>query len=172
MDEPALQVCEFDRSVHDLSGFSSGVPALDSWIRAGMLQQVDKGRLHVWCMTRGASAVLGLYGLALHVVECDAATGIEHRQRAPIPAITLSLLSTDVAVRGQGLGSALMADAVARVHRLSAGIGAAALVLDVWPNATAENHAAWYARLGFRPIEPGGRSQRLWLSMTDIGAAL
>lgn len=172
MDEPALQVCEFDRSVHDLSGFSSGVPALDSWIRAGMLQQVDKGRLHAWCMTRGASAVLGLYGLALHVVECNAATGIERRQRAPIPAISLALLSTDVAVRGRGLGSALMADAVARSHGLLAGVGAAALVVDVWPNATAENHAAWYARLGFRPIEPGGRSQRLWLSMTDIGAAL
>lgn len=172
MDEPAYQVREFDRSVHDLSGFSSGVPALDSWIKAGMLQQVDKGRLHVWCMTREPGAVLGLYGLALHVIECDAATGIGRRQRAPIPAISLALLSTDVAVRRRGLGSALMADAVARSHGLSAGIGTAALVLDVWPNATAENHAAWYARLGFRPMDPGGRSQRLWLSMTDIGAAL
>lgn len=173
MADPPLHIRTFDAAVHDVSGFTSGVPALDRWIRGDMGTQVDKGRLHVWCVSRETGPVLGLYGLALHVVEGDlAAGGGDPRRHAPIPAIFLTVLATDVAARGQGLGRALLADALKQSHRVSGAIGAAALVLDVWPNATADRHLAWYTGLGFRPMDPGGSSLRLFLSRTDIGAAL
>lgn len=173
MAETSPHIRTFDAAVHDMGAFTSGVPALDRWVRVDMGTQIEQGRLHVWCVTRETGPVLGLYGLTLHVVEGDLAVGGgDLRRHAPIPAIFLTVLATDVASRGHGLGRALLADALKQSHRVSGAIGAAALVLDVWPNATADRHLAWYTELGFRPMDPGAGAHRLFLSMPDIGAAL
>ena len=171
--ETRFTVEPFDPSRHDRSGFSCGVPAMERWFSESISDQIKRNRLRVWCAVAGDGTLVGFYGLAAHsVAPTSAGTLASRRERHPVPAIYLVALATDANWQGQGLGGALMADALARALSVSADIGAAAIVLDVLEDAHHAERMTFYERLGFAPIDPDQHPNRLFLSMKAIEAAL
>ena len=169
--EPTFRVETFDASKHDRSGFSCGVPAMDRWFKESISDQIKRNRLRVWCAVSNEGALTGFYGLAAHSLEPRCAAVLaSKRERHPIPAIYLVALAADVNQQGKGLGSALMADALARAFSVSVEIGAAAVVLDVLKDDHYDARRAFYERLGFMPLDPDQHPNRMFLPMRAIEA--
>ena len=107
-------------------------------------------------------AIAGYYTLAATSVPIEAAP-VDLRRRLPyypvVPAILMGRLPVALERQGQGLGRALIADAVIRTDRLGigrpegrpslrTGYGALALIVDAKDKAA----AAFYRASGFQPI--------------------
>lgn len=110
--------------------------------------------------------VVGYYSLAAHLLERDELPrAVGRGGPRQIPAVLLARLALDQTLHGQGLGGALLADALARVIEATETIGARFVVVDAL-NATA---ARFYEHHGFRPIPT---TCRLIAKLSDIAAAL
>lgn len=173
MNKTKFRVQLFDKASHDRGAFSCGVPAMDRWFRQSISDQIKANRTRVWCAVDDTGAVVGFYALSAHTVEPSSASALsERREKHPIPAVYLSALATDQSVQGQGLGGALMADALAKALEVSQVIGAAALVLDVFQDDLHDKRMQFYTELGFTPIDPTGNPNRLFLSLKEIARAM
>ncbi len=180
MAETRLTIRPFDKALHDRGAFSSGVAAMDRWLRESAGEQVRRNRLRLWCATDTANnpavAFVGYYALAMHAVAPAEAPNLAHgRERHPIPAVYLAALAVDQHHQGRGIGGALMGDAILRAVRLSDEIGAAAIVLDVLKDEAWERRRAFYLSLGFAGIGEDcvgdGGPGRLFLSIRDAKAS-
>lgn len=169
MTKPKFSVQKFDKASHDREAFSCGVPAMDRWFREGISDQIKANRTRVWCAVDQTDKVVGFYALSAHTVEPSSSPALAtRRDRHPIPAVYLSALATDVSAQGQGLGSALMADAMAKALEISEIMGAAALVLDVLQDDFYAERMKFYTGLGFKPINPDVNPNRIFLSIKEI----
>ena len=83
-----------------------------------------------------------------------------------VPAYLLARLALDRSLRGRGLGSQLLLDAVDRVVLASATAAGRLIVVD----AIDEAAAAFYARYGFQPVS--GNPQRLVVKVATARKAL
>jgi ribosomal protein S18 acetylase RimI-like enzyme len=106
----------------DRTGFSCGVPALDRYFQAQTSQDARRLVANRFVATRDGM-VVGYYTLSsasLAFTEIPEAL----RKRLPryptLPAIRLGRLAVDSRCQGQGIGSALLADAVKRALRAEA----------------------------------------------------
>ena len=172
MSEPSLTIRPFDKALHDRGAFLSGVAPMDRWLRESAAEQIRLNRLRVWCATTEEGTFVGYYALAMHSVLPDEAPALARkRERHAIPAIYLTALAVSAAHQGQGIGSALLGDAIARCVSLSGEIGTAAIILDVLKDAQYERRLAFYLTLGFAPIG-GGDPGRLFLTIKDALATL
>ena len=109
---------------------------------------------------------MGYYSLAGHRLVRDALPeSIGRGSPAEVPAVLLACLAIDASLRGQGLGGAILADALRRV------VGAADLVAArfVVVDALHENAAKFYEHHGFARI-PG--TLRLVQKTSSVAAAL
>jgi GNAT superfamily N-acetyltransferase len=133
----------------DRSGFTCGVAALDSYLRAQAGQ--DMKRRVAACflaLDRATGGIAGYYTLAACHVRLDDVPPDWQRKlpRYPaVPAVRLGRLAIDRRYRGLKLGAALLADAAARALRSE--IAAHMMVVE----AKDEDAAAFYAHHGFRP---------------------
>lgn len=169
MTKPKFSVQKFYKASHDREAFSCGVPAMDRWFKGSISEQIKANRTRVWCAIGQTGKVVGFYALSAHAVEPSSSPALAtRRDRHPIPAVYLSALATDLSVRGQGLGSALMADAMANALEISEIIGAAALVLNVLQNDAYAERMKFYTDLGFTPIDPDVNPNRVFLSIKEI----
>ena len=84
----------------------------------------------------------------------------------PVPVMVIGRLAIDSAYQGQGLGRALLRDAVLRALRAADIVGVRALLV----HAISEEARGFYERWGFRPspIDP----MTLMLTMQDAQEAL
>ena len=172
MPEPRLTLAPFDKALHDRAAFSSGVVAMDRWLRESIGDQIRQNRLRVWCATDPGGAFVGYYALAMHSVLPDEAPNLAgRRERHPIPAIYLSALAVHQAHQGKGIGGALLGDAILRSIRISGEIGAAAIILNVLEDETFERRRNFYTSLGFAGIG-GDNPARLYLTIRDAKASL
>ena len=172
MSEPSLTIRAFDKALHDRGAFSSGVEPMDRWLREGAAEQIKLNRLRVWCATTEEGTFVGYYALAMHSVLPDAAPALtRRRERHAIPAIYLTALAVSEGHQGQGIGSALLGDAIARSVALSQEIGTAAIILDVLKDGHYERRRSFYLSLGFAEIGNGDPA-RLYLSIKDAIAEL
>jgi len=162
----------FDKALHDRRAFSCGVEAMDRWIRYSVSDQVKSDRLRLWCANDLGGKFVGFYGLTAHSVNPDDAPSLAKRkERRPIPAIYLPVLAVDKTCQGQGVGGALLADAIVRSLEISESIGASALILDVLDDEVFDKRKAFYLKLGFAEIG-NGNPVRLFMSMKDARAEL
>lgn len=160
---------KFDKASHDRGAFSCGVAGMDRWFKESITDQIKANRIRVWCAVGKSGQVVGFYALSAHSVEPSTASELAtQRDRHPIPAVYLSALATDQFVQGQGLGSALMADAMLKALEISKVIGAAAIILDVLEDEMFEQRMKFYLSLRFAPIDPSGNPKRLFLSIKEI----
>jgi GNAT superfamily N-acetyltransferase len=152
---------------HDRSAFECGVPALDHYFRSQGGEDVRRRVASCFvAVAERDGAVRGFYtlaatGVALGDLPADVARRLP---RYPsIPAYRVGRLAVDREARGQGLGAALLADALLQAGRAEA--AGYALVVD----AKDEQAAAFYRHHGF--LELVGRPLTLFLPFATAGKA-
>ncbi len=139
------------KSSHERGEFSCGKPPLDDFLRLRVSQYERRrlGRTYV-AVFPGETKVAGYYTLASGAIPFtnlppDAAKRLP---KHPVPVILLARLAVDQKVRGQGLGKALLRDALRRCLELSEQLGLFAVeVLAIDADAR-----EFYSKYGFVPL--------------------
>jgi ribosomal protein S18 acetylase RimI-like enzyme len=135
---------------HDRAGFSCGVPALDTYFKAQVGQDV---RRHVTscfvAVETETGIVAGFYTIAaasIPMSELPSAVAKKLPRYPSVPAIRVGRLAVDLRFRMRGLGGALLADAAARAIR--AEVAAFAMIVD----AKDDGAVAFCEHHGFRRL--------------------
>ena len=132
---------------HQISGFTSGTPSIDSWLRSHAHTNEAKGASRTYVISDPTDHVIAFYSIAANAVETTRLPSRMSRNMPnPIPVLLLGQLAVDINLQARGLGSALLADALKRCLAASLVIGARAVIV----NAVDRKAAAFYARFGFR----------------------
>ncbi len=162
----------YDPDHHDADAFDSGEPTLDEWLRqhAAGADARRTARTFVWTRTadpdQGRAPVVAYYSLTGHrLVRDELPRRIARGSPDEIPAVLLARLAVDRGAQGQGLGGAVLAEALGRIVEATGIVAARFVVVD----ALHEHAAAFYEHHGFTRI-PG--TLRLIQKISDIAAAL
>lgn len=137
---------------HDTSGFDSGEPILDDCLRRRALPNEESGAARTYVVCAGKN-IAGYYTLAVGAIAHAKAPGrIRRNMPDPVPAIVLGRLAIDKSYQGQGLGTALLRDAVLRTVQ-AADIAGIRVILV---HAISEAAKRFYEKYGFvaSPIDP------------------
>lgn len=132
---------------HDLRDFRSGEEALDSWLRERSLANMDISatRTYVICPA-GSRQVVGYYAVCMgQILNREVIGSMRRNMPRQIPAVILGRLAIDERWQGQGLGKALLFDAVQRSIRAAEEISARLLIV----HAISPAAEAFYLRHGF-----------------------
>lgn len=173
-DPPALTIAKFDKALHDRSAFSCGFGPIDNFLKSSLSDQIKADMVAAWIATSGDDPhVLGFYTLGAMAVRAN--LGPKKWQRAGVPDIPVIYIRA-VAVRedmqGQGLGTALVVDAMRRCLRIAEEMGAAAIVLDVLKDDHFERRWSFYEALGFQPLGDPENPERVFIPMKNVHATL
>jgi GNAT superfamily N-acetyltransferase len=137
---------------HDLGSFDCGVLSLNGWLNQHALQNERSGasRTYVLCADR---EVVGYYCLATGAIDQDEAPGpLRRNMPDPIPVLVLGRLAIDRRYQNQGLGHAMLRDAIMRALQVAEIVGAVALLV----HALSELARRFYLSSGFvaLPLQP------------------
>jgi len=135
-------------STHDRSHFDCGVEPLNDYLRQYALQNQKKGivRNYVTCRDK---RVVGYYALAYGSAAQATAppTIAKGIGKYPIPLMILARLAVDLQEKGQGLGRALLKDAVLRTLQAAEIAGLKAIMVQAKNN----DGRQFYEKHGFIP---------------------
>lgn len=151
---------------HQVEDFASGAPTLDAWIRRKARANQASGASRTYVLCRG-DRVVGFYALAAGSVSHDLSPRkLRQNMPDPVPVIVLGRLAIDAREQGNGLGSALLRDAVLRVAAAAREVGVAAMLV----HALNDRAKAFYVAAGFEtlPVDP----MVLVLRIKDIKALI
>jgi len=165
--EPLSRVEALQRK-HEVSQFDCGTHAsLNEWLKrfAWMNQQNESSRTYV---AQRANRVVAYYSVASGSVRREDAPARIAKGLAnhPIPVILLTRLAVDKTEQGEGLGTAMLKDALIRIASAAEIVGARAALV----HAIDERAAGFYGRFGFEPSPVN--DLHLMLLMKDLRAAL
>jgi predicted N-acetyltransferase YhbS len=151
---------------HEVSGFDCGNNVLNDWLikRALKNQYNNASRSFVVCQEQ---RVIGYYALANGSVErLDAPKSIARNMPEPIPVVVLGRLAVALRAQREGLGAALLKDALLRSLAVSKNIGIRAVLV----HAISEDAKRFYLSYGFQvsPID----SMTLMLHIRQIETLL
>ncbi|WP_136191815.1 GNAT family N-acetyltransferase [Actinomyces procaprae] len=111
------------------SGFHSGAEELDDWLHR-FAWQSQKAHNAITYVTVQDGEVLGYYALATAcIVKTAAPAGVAKQAPREIPCVLLARLAVDQRAQRQGIGAALLKDALARTLEVSEIVGARALLI-------------------------------------------
>lgn len=153
---------------HVRAGFECGKPSLDEFLRV-LVSQYEKrglGRSYV-AVLPGDPHVLGFYTLASGDIDIASLPAKEAKKlpRHPVPVVLIARLAVIRTMQGQGLGGALLRDAMIRAVDIADTLGIHAVVVD-----TLDSEArAFYMKYGFAPLTDN--EMRLFITMATIRAA-
>jgi len=138
---------------HDRASFDCGEPALNDFLRTLARQQQQKhvGKTFVAVHEPGAKQVLGFYSMSAGSVRFEHLPEEVGKRlpRYPVPVARLGRLAVDRSRQGEGLGAALLRDALLRVARVaSTDLGILGVVVD----AKSAGARTFYERYGFVPL--------------------
>lgn len=151
---------------HDISAFSCGKPALDTWLRSRALRNQDTGDSRTFVLTENG-AVIGFYALTTaSAVRTGLPGSLRRNAPDPVPLLLLGQLAVDAAHAGRGIGRMLLRDAMLRVIRLSGQVGFRALATHPI-DAEAERY---YLRYGFTAV-PDSQPRLMVLPLQRLLAA-
>ncbi len=145
MSRAPFRVALLDAS-HDRSTFDSGTPALDRYVREQATQDMRRRAASCFVALADDQRIAGYYTLAsasVPLTELPPETTRKLPRYRAVPTVRMGRLAVDRAFKGQGLGGALLGDALARVARSE--IAAYALVVD----AKDEVAVSFYRHHGF-----------------------
>jgi GNAT superfamily N-acetyltransferase len=151
---------------HDVSGFDSGVPELDIWLKRRALQNEGSGASRTY-LASAEGRVVGYYALAIGAVAQQGATGrVRRNMPDPIPVMIIGRLAVDRESQGQGLGPALLKDALLRTLNAASVVGIRAVLL----HAISDDAKRVYEKAGFSasPIDP----MTMMITLADVEKAL
>ncbi len=142
MQPPTLLV-----ETHELAGFDSGVATLDDWLKRRARTNQASGASRSYVVAEG-SRILGYYCLAAGAIAMtDAPQQLRRNMPDPIPVTVLGRLAVDRSEQGQGLGTALLQDAVLRTMQAAQIVGTRGIVV----HAISDAAKSFYQRFGFVP---------------------
>lgn len=138
---------------HGTDGFDSGKASLDDWLKRRALRNQIDGASRTYVVAANDGAVRAYYALAAGSVMPEQATGAVRRNMpTPVPVIILARLAVDRSLQGQGVGRALLKDALLRTLQAADMIGVRAMLI----HALDEDAAAFSEKFGFvrSPMDP------------------
>lgn len=150
--ESELRVPEPLTPEHDVSHFSCGEASLDEWLRKRALANQTSGASRTYVLCADVK-VIGYYALAVGAVAHHEASGrIRRNMPDPVPVMVLARLAIDRSYQGQGIGTALLRDAILRTMQAAQIAGIRAILV----HAVSEPARKFYEKSGFHasPIDP------------------
>lgn len=131
---------------HLVREFRSGVASLDDWLVRRALPNQASGASRTYVVTTRDRMVMGYYALASGALAvADAPGPIRRNMPDPIPVAVLGRLAVDQRAQGQGLGAALLKDAVLRVRQAAQVLG----IRGVLVHAISDEARRFYMGFGF-----------------------
>jgi GNAT superfamily N-acetyltransferase len=163
---PRYRIEPLDPHTHDRTTFSCGAEMLDRYLKVTASNDAARNvtRVRVIC-PYDSPCVIGYYTLSATSLELrDLPPAIAKKMpRYPtLPAILLGRLAIDRTYQQQGIGRRLLVDALQRCLRISADMGAIAVVVD----AKDESAAQFYATHDFQRFIEG--HLRLFIPMAKL----
>jgi GNAT superfamily N-acetyltransferase len=146
-----------------VAAFDCGQPDLNRYLQryAWNNHRANSAQIYVAC---AGPAIAGYYSLSVAGVDyADSPARItKGLARHPVPVMLLARLAVDRTFQGQGLGAALLKDALLRTLQAADIAGIRAVIVQ----AKNEEARQWYLRFGFEPgpITP----LHLFLLLKDI----
>lgn len=144
MSHARFRVVPLD-STHDRNAFDSGSAPLNRYLREQVTQDVRRRVTACFVALNATHQIAGYYTLAsasVLLTDLPAATAKKLPRYPTVPAVRMGRLAIDQNFQGQGLGGALLADALQRAAQ--AEIAAYALLVD----AKDTHAAAFYQHHG------------------------
>ncbi|MBI4859270.1 MAG: GNAT family N-acetyltransferase [Candidatus Riflebacteria bacterium] len=154
--------------LHRRSGFTSGEPAVDSWLRTKALQNQEKHLSVTTVLLDDAHEIAGSYTLATGQVDFGDLP-IEFIRRLPrrmLPVAVLAWLGVSQNRHGSGLGRRLLAQALRDCFEAGRTFPFVAVILD----CINDKAKAFYRRWDFRDLP--GHPYRLFLSTKALEAMM
>lgn len=152
---------------HDRATFSCGIAPLDRYIRELATQDIRRRVSNCFVAVDAAGRLAGYYTLAATSLPLPEISP-EHARRLPrytaFPACLVGRLAVDQTFRGQGIGGALLIDAIARALRAEPAIFA--MIVD----AKDEAAARFYLHHGFQRFT--SRPMSLYLPLAEAARRL
>ncbi len=150
---PPLSHVEKLHEKHNLSSFDCGTPSLNDWLRRYALLNQQNDSVQSYVVHR-ANRVVGYYSLvagSVHQKEAPVRVS-KGLTRHPIGVVLLARLAVDRKEQGQGLGRALLKNALLRIEGAADIIGARAVLV----HAIDFKARRFYEQFGFAPspIDP------------------
>jgi ribosomal protein S18 acetylase RimI-like enzyme len=148
MSQAPFQLAPLD-AAQDRSVFRSDSEPLNRYFREQISQDIRRRVAACFVALANGQQIAGYYTLAsasLLLTDLPASTGKKLPRYPTVPAVRMGRLAVDQAFKGQGLGGALLADALDRAARSE--IAAFALLVD----AKDERAAAFYLHHGFMAL--------------------
>jgi GNAT superfamily N-acetyltransferase len=146
---------------HLLDSFDCGNDGLNRWLQQRALANERQGVSRTVVICDQGNGVIAYACLAAGAIVLAEVPGALRRNMPdPLPVVVLGRLAVDRRHQGQGLGRALVADALRRSLAARRLIGARALLVHAIDNPA----AAFYRSLGFRPSPLDARTLMLQLS--------
>jgi predicted N-acetyltransferase YhbS len=136
---------------------------LNLWLQKYALQNQANDSARTYVVHR-TNVVVGYYTISAGSVARERATARSAHGLAnhPVPVSLLARLAVDTNEQGNGLGSALLKDALVRVERAADVLGIRAVLV----HAIDERARAFYERFGFEPCP--GDALHLMLLLKDL----
>lgn len=172
--EAKFTIEPFDPKHQDRTAFSCGVPQIDNYLKLTAKKGAKADVVRVWVVLDDDRNIIGFYGINMHsVVAEDMPDALAKKapRHGVLPAAFISMIGVDQSMQGQGLGSALLADALSRIGRVSEEIGTCVVLLDVFDCGVPETVArrkAYYESFGFIPLPD--RELRLFMPIQTVRA--
>lgn len=135
-----------------LADFDSSEPSLDEWLKKRALKNHASGALRCFVLCKGAT-VIGYYSLSAGAISHEASPKAMRRNMPdPLPVLLLGRLAVDRRYHNQGLGQALLRDAMLRAVNVSGDAGVFAILV----HALSDQAKRFYLSRGFveSPLQP------------------
>ena len=152
-------------AAHDRTAFNSDSAPLNRYLREQVTQDVRRRVAACFVALADGQRIAGYYTLAsasLLLADLPASTSKKLPRYPTVPAVRMGRLAIDQAFKGQGLGGALLADALDRAAR--AEIAAYALMVD----AKDESATDFYRHHGFIALPDSPRTLFLPLATVHL----
>lgn len=152
---------------HRIEDFDCGIGSLDDYLKRRALPDQAAGKSRTYVILRG-DQVVGFFSVAAGSVEPDAATAraIKGQGNQAVPAILLGRLAVDLAEQGNGLGEALLIEALRKSVVAADTIGARVVLV----HAANDKARSFYLKYGFEPSPT--HDMHLMLLMKDARKSL
>lgn len=150
-------------STHDRAAFNSDSEPLNRYLQTQATQDVRRRVAACYVALTDEQRIAGYYTLASSSVlltDLPANIGKKLPRYPTVPAVRMGRLAVDQAFKGQGLGGALLADALDRAARVE--IAAFAMTVDAKDDAA----SAFYRHHGF--IDLPDSPLTLFLSLATV----
>jgi GNAT superfamily N-acetyltransferase len=128
---------------HQLGGFDCRVPSLNEWLQKRALKNQQSGASRTFVIGIGQQ-VVGYYCLAAgSVAHVEAPKALSRNMPDPIPVAILGRLAVDHRHQGQGLGDALLQDALNRTLHAAETMGIRAVLVHALSEPAKRFYLAW-----------------------------